>query len=66
MDQAGTPPQAAQADNALTQTLRTLFAVAENYPQLKANENFLQLQRDLSDIERYFPEWREEMRRKFT
>jgi LemA protein len=51
LDQAGTPGQAAQADNALTATLKTLFAVAENYPQLKANENFLQLQRDLSDVE---------------
>jgi LemA protein len=35
----------------LTQTLRSLFAVAENYPQLKANENFLALQRELSDTE---------------
>jgi LemA protein len=51
MEQAGSPGQAAQADNALTQTLRSLFAVAENYPQLKANENFLALQKDLSDVE---------------
>jgi len=43
--------QAAEANNMLTQTLRTLFAVAENYPQLRANENFLALQRELSDIE---------------
>ncbi len=35
----------------LTQTLRTLFAVAEQYPNLKANENFLELQRELSDTE---------------
>ena len=51
LDQAGGAAQAAQADNALTQTLRSLFAVAENYPQLRANENFLALQRDLSDVE---------------
>ena len=41
----------AQADNALTQTLRHLFAVSENYPQLKANENFLKLQQELADTE---------------
>ncbi|MEX1254635.1 MAG: LemA family protein [Dehalococcoidia bacterium] len=51
LEQAGSPGQAAQADNALTQTLRSLFAVAENYPQLRANENFLALQQELSDIE---------------
>jgi LemA protein len=43
--------QAAEANNMLTQTLRSLFAVAENYPQLKANENFMALQQELSDIE---------------
>lgn len=41
----------AQAENALAGTLKTLFAVSENYPQLKANENFLELQRELSDTE---------------
>ena len=51
LQQAGSPGEAAQANNMLTQTLRTLFAVAENYPNLKANENFLQLQRELSDTE---------------
>jgi LemA protein len=35
----------------LTGTLRSLFAVAENYPELKANQNFLELQRELSDTE---------------
>lgn len=39
------------AENALSGTLKTLFAVAENYPQLKANENFLQLQNELTDTE---------------
>ncbi len=41
----------AQAENALTQTLRSLFAVAENYPQLKANENMLKLQEELTTTE---------------
>jgi len=41
----------AEAENMLTNTLRTLFAVAENYPELKANANFLDLQRELSDTE---------------
>ena len=48
---ATTPQQAAQADNMLTSTLKTLFAVAEAYPDLKANQNFLQLQGELSDLE---------------
>ncbi len=51
LERAGSPAQAAQADNAITQALRSLFAVAENYPQLKANENFLALQKELSDVE---------------
>ena len=51
LEQAGGAAQAAQADNMLTGALRSLFAVAENYPQLKANENFLQLQSELSDLE---------------
>jgi LemA protein len=41
----------AEANNQLTNTLKTLFAVAENYPDLKANENFMQLQSELSEIE---------------
>jgi len=39
------------AENQFNGALKTLFAVAENYPQLKANENFLQLQGQLTDIE---------------
>ena len=39
------------ADDAANNTLKSLFAVAENYPELKANENFLQLQTELADIE---------------
>lgn len=41
----------AKADNMLSSTLKTLFAVAENYPDLKANANFLDLQRELTDTE---------------
>src|SRR3990172_11875883 len=48
---AQTPQQAAQADNMLTGALKSLFAVAEAYPELKANQNFLQLQGELSDLE---------------
>ncbi len=40
-----------EAENAFTQTLKTLFAVAENYPDLKANQNFIELQRELRDTE---------------
>jgi len=40
-----------QAENILTDTLKSLFAVAENYPQLRASENFLELQRELRDTE---------------
>lgn len=41
----------AKANNQLAETLKTLFAVSENYPQLKANQNFLELQQELSDTE---------------
>jgi len=41
----------AQAENMLSSTLKSLFAVAENYPQLKANENFKMLQEELAGIE---------------
>jgi LemA protein len=45
------PAQMAQAENALSGALRQLFALAEAYPDLKANQNFLQLQAELSDLE---------------
>jgi len=48
---AGTLASKAQAENALTGALGKLFAVAEAYPELKANQNFLQLQTELSDTE---------------
>ena len=48
---AKTPQERGEAENVLTGTLKTLFAVSENYPQLKASENFLELQRELRDTE---------------
>ncbi len=45
------PAQQAQAENVLTGALRSLFAVVENYPQLKANENVLSLQEQLTTTE---------------
>jgi LemA protein len=45
------PAQQAQAENVLTGALRSLFAVVENYPQLKANENVLALQEQLTTTE---------------
>jgi LemA protein len=51
LEQAGTVGDSAAANNMLTGALRHLFAVAENYPQLQAAENFRQLQTELSDIE---------------
>ena len=48
---AQTMPEHAQAENMLSGALKSLFAVAEAYPQLRANENFLELQRELTDTE---------------
>lgn len=48
---ASAPADKAHAENMLTGALKSLFAVSEAYPDLKANENFLQLQRELSDTE---------------
>jgi LemA protein len=48
---AQTVGQAAQADNQFQQALKSLFAVAENYPDLKANQGFQQLQAELVDTE---------------
>ena len=51
LEQAGDTKSAAEANNMLTGALRHLFAVAENYPQLQASQNFMDLQNELSDIE---------------
>jgi len=48
---ARTLKERGDAENALSQTLKSLFAVSENYPQLRASENFLELQRELTDTE---------------
>jgi len=48
---SSSPKQMAKADNMLAGALKTLFAVAENYPKLMANENFKQLQQELSETE---------------
>lgn len=48
---AKTAEERTAAENTLTSTLKTLFAVAESYPDLKANANFLDLQRELADTE---------------
>ena len=45
------PAAQAQAENMLTGALRQLFALAEAYPDLKANQNFQQLQTELADLE---------------
>jgi LemA protein len=48
---AQTVKEQAEAENALSQTLKSLFAVAENYPDLKASQNFMMLQEELSGTE---------------
>jgi LemA protein len=44
-------PDKAQAENMISGALKSIFALAENYPELKANQNFLELQKSLSEIE---------------
>lgn len=51
INNAQTREEYVESNNQLTNTLKTLFAVAENYPDLKANENFMQLQGELAKIE---------------
>lgn len=47
----GTPAEQAASENILSGTLKSLFALSENYPDLKANQNFLKLQDELTDTE---------------
>lgn len=49
--QANTGAEKLEMDNQLTSTLKTLFAVSENYPELKANTNFIRLQEELAETE---------------
>lgn len=48
---ATTPAEMAKAENMIRDTLKSLFAVAEAYPELKANQNFIQLQTQLQELE---------------
>jgi LemA protein len=57
--EARTPGQLAQADAQMAGALKTLFAVSENYPDLKANENFRQLQQRVSYLESQIADRRE-------
>lgn len=50
-EQLGDPKKVGEAENFLSSTLKSLFAVAENYPTLRASENFQKLQEELSDTE---------------
>src|SRR5437016_2443367 len=56
---AATVQDKAQADNMVTGALKTLFAVAENYPELKANNNFQQLQARITELEEKIADRRE-------
>ena len=56
---AGTVGEKAQADNMLSGALKSLFAVSENYPDLKANNNFMQLQKRISELEEKIADRRE-------
>ncbi len=57
--QASTIDQKAQADQSTTSALRGFFAVAENYPDLKANNNFMQLQKRITELESQIADRRE-------
>jgi LemA protein len=54
-----TVPDKANADNMMTGALKSVFAVAENYPQLKADTNFIQFQNRISEIETQIRDRRE-------
>ncbi len=56
---AGSVGEKAQADNMITGALKSLFAVSENYPDLKANNNFMQLQKRISELEEKIADRRE-------
>ena len=56
---AGTRGEKAAADDMITGALKSVFAVAENYPQLKASENFLTLQKRISELEDIIADRRE-------
>jgi len=51
MSQSGGPENHTAAENALSQTLKSIFALSESYPDLKANQNFMELQKEITDTE---------------
>jgi LemA protein len=53
MANQGTPAEQGRSEGILTGALKSLFALAEAYPELKSNENFMQMQRDLAEIEEH-------------
>lgn len=59
MTKAKTIPQKAAASNQVSEALKTIFAVSENYPKLRANENFIQLQARISALENEIADRRE-------
>jgi LemA protein len=56
---AGSVAEKAQADNMISGALKSLFAVSENYPDLKANNNFMQLKKRISELEEKIADRRE-------
>lgn len=60
LETASGPKESAKIENMLTQTLRSIFAVSEAYPQLKASENFKDLSTDLKETEDLIAQYREE------
>jgi len=60
LEKPHSPKDSAQADNILSQTLKSLFAVSENYPELRASENFQSLRTDIKEIEDLIATYREE------
>ncbi len=60
VNQSQTPLESAQAENMLTQTLRSLFAVVERYPKLQASDNYKNLRQDLLNLENLIAKYREE------
>jgi LemA protein len=57
--QASTIDQKAQADQSMSSAMRGIFAVAENYPELKANNNFMQLEKRVTELENSIADRRE-------
>ena len=63
IDSSRTPSDFAKADNLLTQSLRSLYAVIENYPQLQASKNYRELRQDILQTENLIAHYREEYNR---